>query len=487
MRVELHDIHKYFGLVRANDGISLTLESGRIYGLLGENGAGKSTLMKILSGYQPPDKGQIVLGDEQTVFDSPADALGGGVGMLYQDPLDLPPFTVMENYLLGRDKKVGLNQKAAAAELRAITERYQFELDTDAYIESLSLGERQQLELVRLLAGGARVLILDEPTTGISAEQKDLLFSSMRTMAHDEGRTLILVSHKLDEVQDLCDHAFVLRKGKLVGESEVPCPNETLVEMMFGQVPARSERPPFELGAPVLQVVDATLADRRLAIHDINLTVQSGEVFGLAGLEGSGQRHLIMGCAGLIHPETGKLLLAGDDITSWSFHRRQGSGIAYMAAGRLEEGLVAGLSLSEHLVLAQLEHSFFVNWDDARELMTERIKEYQIVGRPESSADELSGGNQQRLLFALLNSPLKLLLLEHPTRGLDVRSTNYIWELLYRRRNEGTAILFMSADLDEIIERSDRIAVFSGGTMSRIVQARDTSADELGHLIGGQK
>jgi simple sugar transport system ATP-binding protein len=486
MRVDLQEIRKYFGPIRANDGISLNLKGGKIYGLLGENGAGKSTLMKILSGYQPPDSGHILL-DRQTVhFDSPATALAGGVGMLYQDPLDMPPFRVVDNYLLGRDRRVRLNYKAARAELQEITTRYDFELDLDAYVDSLSLGERQQLELVRLLAGGANVLILDEPTTGISAEQKEMLFDSMRKLVLEEGKTLILVSHKLDEVQDLCDYAFVLRKGKLVGEIEIPCPNEKLVEMMFGQVPARSERPAFELGHTVLDIENLTIADYRLRVEGINLSVKAGEVFGLAGLEGSGQRRLIQACAGLMQPESGQISLEGQDVTSWSYHHRQRAGVAYLAAGRLEEGLVAGLTLTEHLVLAQPKHSFLVDWDGARAEMDERIIRYQIIGRSDSTADQLSGGNQQRLLFALLNTPLKLLLLEHPTRGLDVQSTNYTWELLYRRRQEGTAILFMSADLDEIIERSDRIAVFSAGKMSRIVSASETSVEELGHLIGGQ-
>ena len=182
----------------------------------------------------------------------------------------------------------------------------------------------------------------------------------------------------------------------------------------------------------------------------------------------------------------GRITLAGQEITGWPYHRLQKAGMAYLAAGRLEEGLVAGLSLTEHVVLAQPRHDFFVDWNKARQETTARIQHYQIVGRPDSPADALSGGNQQRLLFALLQAPLKLLLLEHPTRGLDVRSADYIWELLYRRRQDGTAILFMSADLDEVIDRSDRIAVFSGGVMSRIVAARTTTVDELGHLIGGQ-
>jgi ABC-type uncharacterized transport system ATPase subunit len=487
MRVELRDIRKYFGPVKANDGISLTLESGKIYGVLGENGAGKSTLMKILSGYQPADSGEIILGEQKVHFDTPGEALEGGVGMLYQDPLDMPPFRVIDNYLLGKDKGVRLNYKSARAELKEIIGRYDFELNLNAYIDSLSLGERQQLELVRLLAGGATVLILDEPTTGISAEQQGLLFSSMRTLAYEEGRTLLLVSHKLEEVQELCDHAFVLRRGKLVGESEIPCGNEKLVEMMFGQVPVRSKRPPFEPGEAMLEVQDVTIADYHLRVENVNLTVRAGEVFGLAGLEGSGQRRLLQACAGLLHPEEGRILMDGRNISHRSYHQLQAAGMAYVAAGRLEEGLVAGLTLTEHLVLAQTEHSFMVDWDGARAEVASRIDHYNIIGRPETTADDLSGGNQQRMLFALLNSPLKLLLLEHPTRGLDVRSANYIWELLYRRREDGTAILFMSADLDEIIERSDRIAVFFGGRMSRIVAARETSVDELGHLIGGQQ
>jgi simple sugar transport system ATP-binding protein len=256
--------------------------------------------------------------------------------------------------------------------------------------------------------------------------------------------------------------------------------------MMFGRVPARGARPGFELGPAALEVDGLTVTDHPLTVADLNLTVRSGEVFGLAGLEGSGQRHLLKACAGLLRPDRGHIRLAGRDITHRSYHQRQNGGIAYLAAGRLEEGLVAGLSLTEHLVLAEPEHDFFVDWDRARDGMAGRIEQYEIVGQPETTADQLSGGNQQRLLFSLLNSRLLLLLLEHPTRGLDVRSANTIWELLYARRAEGTAIMFLSADLDEIIERSDRIAVFSGGKMSRVVTAADTSVDALGYMIGGQ-
>ncbi len=486
MKVELRNIRKYFGPVKANDDISLVLEAGRIYGLLGENGAGKSTLMKIVSGYQPQDSGEIVLDGQIFHFSSPRESLSYGVGMLYQDPLDFPPFSIIDNYLLGRHGSLTLDHRSAVAELQELAVRYSFDLDTQAYIDSLSLGERQQLELMRLLAGGAELLILDEPTTGISAEQKELLFASMRRMAYEEHKTLVLVSHKLDEVQELCDHAFVLRRGRLVGESDIPCSNEDLVAMMFGKVPPRSERIESELGDPVIELRNVTIETQRLTVKNLDLGVRAGEVFGLAGLEGSGQRLLLRACAGLINPVHGKIYLSGQDVTHWSYHQMQRAGMAYVAAGRLEEGLVAGLTLVEHVVLAQPTHDFMVDWDGARTDTDRRIREYQVVGRPDSTADELSGGNQQRLLFALLNHPLKILLLENPTRGLDVRSANWIWEQMYRRRAEGTAILFLSADMDEVIERSDRIAVFSGGQMSRVVSAKDTTVDELGHLIGGQ-
>jgi simple sugar transport system ATP-binding protein len=486
MLIELRDIRKYFGPVKANDGINLTFEGGRIYGLLGENGAGKSTLMKILSGYQPPDTGEIVFDDQQQIFSSPAGALKKGIGMLYQDPLDVPAFSVNDNYLLGRDRRVLLRYETASQELQEMTSRFDFELDLQSNIENLSLGERQQLELARLLVGGAQVLILDEPTTGISAEQKEVLFDSMRRLAREEGKTLILVSHKLDEVQELCDQAMVLRRGKIVGQTDIPCPNEKLVEMMFGQVPERSARLGFELGESVLELIDLRVPTYRLTIEDVNLTVRQGEVFGLAGLEGSGQRLLLQACAGLLQPDHGKIILAGQDVSGWSYHHMQSAGVGYAAAGRLEEGLIAGLTIAEHVELAQPKHRFFVDWKGLAEKTETKIEQFQIVGIPDSMADELSGGNQQRLLFALLREELKLILLEHPTRGLDVRSSDWIWEQLYHRREQGTAILFMSADLDEIIERSDRIAVFSGGDMSRILDAKETSVEEIGHLIGGQ-
>ncbi len=487
MRVGLQKINKSFGPVHANADITLTLEPGYIYGILGENGAGKSTLMKILSGYQGADSGKIILDGTTQAFRSPADALAAGVGMLYQEPLDLPPFTVYENFLLGKKSSLQVDRRKVAKEMLALGKRYGFEIQPEERIADLSLGERQQLELLRLLAGGAQVLILDEPTTGISAEQKELLFASMRTLAEKEKKTLILVSHKLDEVQELCNHAFVLRKGILVGDSKVPCPTQTLVGMMFEQLPPRRERPASEMKQVMLDVQDLVVATPRLELQPLNLKVFSGETFGLAGLEGSGQELLLKACAGLLPIKQGRILLDGNELGRPDYHKARRKGIAYVAAGRLEEGLVAGLTLTEHMALVDEHPGFFVNWASNRQLSASRIEDYQVVGTPESQVEQLSGGNQQRFLFALLRSALKLILLEHPTRGLDIRSTDWIWQQMDERRKMGTAILFISVDLEEIIERSDRIAVFSAGRMSRIVDAAKTSVDELGHLIGGQQ
>lgn len=486
MHVELNGIHKRFGPVHANNDISLTFESGHIYGLLGENGAGKSTLMKILSGYQRPDEGLILLDETENDFASPLDALAAGIGMLYQEPLDIPPFGVSENFVLGSDG-LALDRKGTAAQLRDLGQSYNFEIDPSARINELSLGERQQLELVRLLAGGASLLILDEPTTGISAEQKELLFNSMRRLAREEGKTLILVSHKLSEVQELCDEAFVLRQGRFVGSAKLPCPNQELVSLMFEDLPERSERSRPKGGEMLLTIENLHVHTPRMQIENLDLEIFSGEIFGLAGLEGSGQDLLMRAIAGFEDAHRGQITFEGEVTSQLSFHQRRDRGIAYVAAGRLEEGLIEGMTLREHMALAAPQAGRFVNWNNAQTNTETGIEQYRVVGRPQSQVEELSGGNQQRFLFALLGAEAKLILIEHPTRGLDVNSTNWIWQQLGERCAQGASIIFYSADLDEVVERSDRIAVFSAGRMSRIVQADQTNVDELGHLIGGDE
>jgi ABC-type uncharacterized transport system ATPase subunit len=484
MKVELRNIHKHFGPVRANDGISLCVEPGTIHGLLGENGAGKSTLMKVLSGFISADSGEILLDGRQVSMASPAQAIVLGVGMLHQDPLDFPALSVLDNFLLGSPGPFFPNRARARRELTGLAKRLDFQLDPQAAVSTLSVGERQQLEIVRLLWQGVRVLILDEPTTAISAQQREKLFATLRKLCQ-QGMTVIFVSHKLEEVAELCGRVTVLRQGQVTGEATMPCPTDQLVQMMFGQEIALSKRPVLPLGEPVLELDHATVSDWRLEVKDLSLTIRAGEVIGLAGLEGSGQRLLLQACAGLRRPLSGKVLLAGRDMTGRPYGQFLDAGVAYMAAGRLEEGLIAGMSLTEHVALAGRSRDLLVNWQEATQTAASRIQEFNVKGRPTTLVEELSGGNQQRTLLGLLPPHLKLLLLEHPTRGLDIESTEYIWSLLQQRTEEGTAILFISADLDELLDRSDRILVFCAGRAQEL-DTRQTGVLQLGECIGGK-
>ena len=310
MKIELSGITKTFGSVVANDDISLSIPAGTIQGILGENGAGKSTLMKILSGFFLADKGEILLDGKAVTIQSPADAIQYGVGMLHQDPLDFPPMRVIDDFVVGRKGSVFPKRAQAVKEFKELQAQYKFSLDPDAFVETLTVGERQQLEILRLLWLGARVLILDEPTTGISALQKEMLFASLRVLAA-EGKTIILVSHKLEDVEFLCSRVAVLRRGKLVGEAVPPYETEQLVKMMFGKVVSMGNRQPCSSGEALLKLQGLALEDYRMHVSVPDLEIRSGEVIGLAGMEGSGERLFLKACCGLLRPVAGKVHLQG--------------------------------------------------------------------------------------------------------------------------------------------------------------------------------
>lgn len=486
MRLELKGIHKYFGKLHANDAINLTIESGTIHGLLGENGAGKSTLMKVLSGFIRRDGGEILLDAKSVEFHSPAEAIRSGVGMLHQDPLDFPPLTVLDNFLLGREDGFLQNRTLALSELKKYSAQFGFDIDPDALVSSLTVGERQQLEIMRLLSLGAKILIFDEPTTGISLPQKLKLFETLRLLAK-EGMTVIFVTHKLEDAEALCGKVTVLRRGQVTGEVTRPFTPQQLVQLMFGQALATTARENVKLGGDTaLELRDVAVADYRLRVPEINLTVRCGEVIGLAGIEGSGQRLFLRTCAGLDQPAAGEIWIAGEKMNGKPYRRFLDRGVAYMPAGRLEEGLVPGLNLTEHYILARRSKEFFIDWNAAQTAAQNRIHEYSIRGNPGSRVESLSGGNQQRALLSLLRPDLNLLLLEHPTRGLDIESTMWVWNQLLERRRRGTAIIFYSADLDEIREYSDHILVFSGGRVAKALNASETTVPQLGELIGGR-
>jgi simple sugar transport system ATP-binding protein len=485
MKVELQGICKRFGAVRANEDVSLTVEAGEIHGLLGENGAGKSTLVKILSGFITHDAGQVALDGAPARVETPADAIRLGVGMLHQDPLDFPPLPVVDNFAAGRHGGLFVDRRAAATELKQLASQFNFDLDTAELVGNLTVGERQQLEILRLLSLGVRVLILDEPTTGISASQKVALFAALKKLAA-QGKAIIFVSHKLEDVEELCDRVTVMRRGCVAGVETIPCPTSRLVELMFGRELALPVKPATAQPEAALHLGGLQITDDRIDLRVDDLAVRRGEVVGLAGLEGSGQRLLLLACAGILRPARGSIRVGARELAHRPYRDFLKAGVGYLPADRLREGLVAGLTLQEHVALREPRPGLFV--DNRRALADARraIQTFNIKGQPDSCVERLSGGNQQRAQLALMPPDLRLLLLEHPTRGLDIESTQWVWQQLIERCRAGTAILFASSDLDEIVQYSDRVLVFSGGRMSQPMDAAALTVGQLGQMIGGK-
>jgi len=486
MRITLRNIRKQYGKVNANDGIDLEISEGSIHGILGENGAGKSTLMKVLAGYTVKTSGAILLNGRPVEYDHPSQATRLGIGMLYQDPLDFPPLTVLENFLMGLDHGLISREEAYRGRLNEMAGHFGFHLDPAAPAERLTVGERQQLELIRLLALGVEVLILDEPTTGISSLQKQALFSALRKLA-GEGKTILLVSHKLEDVEALCDRITVLRRGKVEGEMGLPFESKRLLGWMFG-----NELPPppcferrTEEGVLTLAMEGVSASGGRAGLSPCHVAVRQGEVVGLAGLEGSGQGLFLRLAAGLERLETGKIRVAEKDMTGKDHHAYRARRVTFLPAGRLEEGLMPGLTITEHFALHQ-EGAMMIHWPNAQRRAEQGIERFRIRGSPLSVAESLSGGNQQRLLLALLPANPSLLLLEHPTRGLDMDSVQWVWEKLMAYADEGTSIVFSSAELDEIFQMADRVLVFFNGVVVKDVRTCDTTMEELAKAIAGK-
>lgn len=485
MNITFQHIHKRFGKVHANNDICLDIPSGSIQGILGENGAGKSTLMKIFTGYYQLDSGEILLDGKAVKISSPDDAIKLGIGMLHQDPLDFPPMKVIDNFLVGARSGFFPNTREVEKEIIRLSSEFDFQINPDAYIETMTVGERQQLEILRLLWRGVKVMILDEPTTGISANQKEKLFATLVKLA-GQGLTIIFVSHKLEEVEQLCSQVAVFRQGQVVGEVKPPYDTDEFVNLMFGKSVKVGDKSTHRTENPFILLKNIGLEDYRLRLRDINLEIDCGEIIGLAGMEGSGQRLFLRMLTGLMRPVQGTILCGGADFTGKTYPSFQKAGIAYLPASRLEEGLIPGMTLTEHFILSEEHRELFVNQKDAVELTEGRIRDFYIKGTPVSQVEQLSGGNQQRALLALLRKRLNLILMEHPTRGLDIESAIWIWSKMKERCKDCTSIVFISSDLDEIIQYSDRILVFFGGLVSQPIDANTTTVDELGQLIGGK-
>ena len=485
MRVDLVDIHKHYGAVKANDGVSLTVAPGELHGILGENGAGKSTLMKILAGFTARTAGSVRVDGRPVDYRTTAEATGLGVGMLYQDPLDFPQLPVIDNFILGQTGKIALARKDFKARFLELADSFHFRLNPEAPVNTLTLGERQQVELVRLLALGTRLLILDEPTTGISAAQKEVLYTALRRLAA-EGKSVLLVSHKLEDVEALCDRVTVLRLGRVTGAMARPFDTEELLKMMFGTPPPAPTRSAQPAGDAVLVLDRVSSPGGRSGLADCSVAIRQGEVVGLAGLEGSGQEVFLRVAGGLKPPQNGSVRLSGRSMAGCDYHVFNRLGVYFVPSARLEEGLIPELTITEHVALQEERRALQVPYPAAAENAARRIERFRIKGRPQTPVEALSGGNQQRLLLSFLPPEPRLLLLENPTRGLDLESVNWVWQHLQSYARKGAGIVFSSPELDEILMMADRVLVFFNGRVIMDAAAAETDAQKLGSAIAGK-
>ena len=484
MQIDLIEIHKHYGSVKANDGVNIKIAAGTIHGLLGENGAGKSTLVKILAGHIFKTSGSIKIDGRPVEFKSPEQAAGHGIGMLYQDPMDFPKLKVLDNFLLGQSSQKDKGRQQAQKRFAALNQEFNFHLNPVDFVQQLTVGERQQLEIIRLMAIGVNTLILDEPTTGISAEQKKHLFDALKKLV-SQGRSVVLVSHKLKDVESLCDHVTVLRQGQVSGFMAAPFDSDALLKMMFATLPAPTTCVAGDNTARVLQFHSACASGGRTGLKDCSVTIHAGEVVGLAGLEGSGQSVFLRLAAGLKKPTAGKLQFGHKIKTAVNYHDLQQQGVMFVPAARLEEGLIAPLTITEHVALRK-KSGFWLNWNKAQALAHKQIEAFRIKGTPDTPAESLSGGNQQRLQLSFLPAKPHLLLLESPTRGLDVESAQWVWSHLFNTCQNGASIIFASSELDEIIQMASRVLVFFNGRIVKDVQATEIDVNELGQAIAGK-
>lgn len=464
MWIELENIHKRFGETWANRDVSFSIAPGSIHGILGENGAGKSTLMKILTGFISKTSGTVRLAGRKVDLSSPGKAASWGIGMLYQDPMDFPRLTVLENFFLRPGNGFFTSRKNAEKNLLRMVKDLGFSLRPQDAVSTLTVGERQQLELLRILHAGVNVLILDEPTTGISEEQRRTLFQALRTIA-ETGKTVIIVSHKLKDVEALCDRVTVLRRGAVAGEMEKPFDKTALLAMMFGEAPAAPTHTSIPSGREILVMDRVSAPGGRTGLQNCSAVIRQNEIVGLAGLEGSGQGIFLRLASGMQRPASGSIFFSGADVRNKNYHFFRDRGAAFMPAARLEEGLMPSLTIAEHAALADRRFRFFLSRQSAHNSASKKIEEYGIVGTPDSKADALSGGNQQRMQLSFLPPKPKLLLLENPTRGLDLSSARWVWKKLHDYCGFHTSIVFYSPDLDELLTFSDRLLVFFNGKL----------------------
>lgn len=498
--VEMLNITKEFPGIIANDNITLRLKKGEVHALLGENGAGKSTLMSVLFGMYTPEKGSIKVRGKEVKITSPNVANDLGIGMVHQHFKLVSNFTVTENIILGLEPRKGLvvDVKSAAKRIEELSKTYGLNVDPYAKIEDISVGMQQRVEILKTLYRNAEVVILDEPTAVLTPQEIQELMKIIKNLIN-EGKSIIIITHKLKEIKAVADQCTVIRRGKYIGTVDVKSTSESeMASMMVGrQVSFKVEKTESNPGDVVLEVNNLSVKNNKkvLGLKNASLQVRAGEILGIAGVEGNGQSELIEAITGLRGVEEGSILLKGKDITKDSIRERIRSGIAHIPEDRQKRGLVLEYTIEENVVLEiynQEPYSKFGILDkDAISKHAKKIIEEFDVRSGEGAktvVESMSGGNQQKAIIGReIELNPELLIAVQPTRGLDVGSIEYIHKRLIEQRDSGKAVLLISLELDEVLNLSDRIAIVNAGEIVDIVNAKDTNEDELGLMMAGVK
>lgn len=488
--VVLKGITKAFPGVIANEKVDFTAYKGEIHALLGENGAGKSTLMNILAGLYRQDSGEIDIEGRQVEFRSPADAIKAGIGMIHQHFKLVENFTVAENVALGHeDVPFFVNKKKIARDITAVAVANDLELDMNAYIWQLSVGEQQRVEILKMLYRNARILILDEPTAVLTPQESTRLFDTLREMAKN-GCTIIIITHKLVEVCDVANRVTVMRQGKLSGAAQGEDINyQNLTQMMMSEnIPLDGQAPRGNAGETVLEVNDLTVRGMKgvLAVDNMSFSLKAGEILGVAGVAGNGQRELAEAINGIRGIETGRISLGNTDITRAPVRSRIDNGLAFIPEDRMGAGLVGNMNLADNLLLRtywnpENNGAMGIHYARMAEKADQAIKQYEIaVGNKKAPVRLMSGGNLQKVVLAreLSLSP-KAIVAAYPVRGLDIGATELIYNLLVRERDRGAGVLLISEDLDALLKYSDRIMVLYRG---RVMGIMDKAAARIGTI-----
>lgn len=490
-------IGKSFPGVRANDDINLTVNHGEIHVLLGENGAGKSTLMNILYGLYNPDEGEILVKGKNVKISNPNVAISLGIGMVHQHFMLVPPFTVAENIVLGSEPQKGLalDMDKAISDVEELSKKYELRVDPRAKVQDISVGMQQRVEILKTLYRGAEILILDEPTAVLTPQEIEELGIILKSLV-SQGKSIILITHKLKEVMIMSDKVTIIRRGKVIDTLETSGTSiEELAEKMVGRkVSLTVDKGEAEVGEPILQVKGLKTLDNRglEAVKGVDFEVRSGEILGIAGVDGNGQSELVQTITGLRKTTAGDILIKGKSITNLSPKDVTSSGVGYIPEDRHKRGLILDFPLSENTILGihrskAFKKGFGLDYRKIREYSRKLIKEFDVRTPNERIyAKSLSGGNQQKLIIAReLDRDPSLLIASQPTRGLDVGAIEFVHHRLIEQRSKGKAVLLVSLELDEIMALSDRIAVMYDGKIVGIVDAKDATELELGIMMAG--